>query len=90
MPPRFLCEVISIFSIKIWYCKICKKCYQITNIQKINLFFGCFLKTIGASNWCETQKKSYTHTYITLIYLLFHGTENSVDQNIGCFKNIKQ
>ena len=58
MPPRFLCEVISIFSIKIWYCKICKKCYQITNIQKINLFFGCFLKTIGASNWCEKQKKT--------------------------------
>ena len=52
MPPRFLCEVISIFSMKIWYCKICKKCYQITNIRKINLFFGCFLKTIGASyNW---------------------------------------
>ena len=25
MPPRFLCAVISIFSMKILYCKVCKK-----------------------------------------------------------------
>ena len=59
MPPRFLCEVISIFSIKIWYCKICKKCYQITNIQKISEnIVSNIIETISGDRLNESSIKA--------------------------------
>ena len=83
MPPRFLCEVISIFSIKIWYCKICKKYLSNNNYFRHSLNQGQIslglVTGVKYNNQNIHIKINFTYNVITYIIIIMARVPIQID-----------